>query len=193
MPASEQIVSDGPVSAQKATQSKTRSLSVSPKQASTVVAMGSLIRWATQTWNKGTPVSRFWAGAGLMIAGGALFALPWLVIGLAWQGWPVWVQGLLIGLLLKPMFAFRGLLRAGKEVQQALRADDLLKARRLEAWHLVSRDTGQLSSPQVASATIESLAENLTDSFLAPLLFLSIGGLPLAWPYRFVNTAVAKQ
>ena len=162
-----------------------------PNRLHPVVAMGSLIRWATPTWNKGTPVSRFWAGVGLMLAGGALFAMPWLAIGLAWRGWPVWAQGILTGILLKPMFAFRGLLRAGKEVQQALRAGDLLKARQLVAWHLVSRDTSNLSGPQVVSATIESLAENLTDSFLAPLLYFSIGGLPLAWVYRFANTADA--
>lgn len=38
---------------------------------------------------------------------------------------------------------------------------------------------------------IESLSENLTDSFLAPLLCFALGGLPLAWAYRFVNTADA--
>ena len=35
------------------------------------------------------------------------------------------------------------------------------------------------------------MAENFTDSFIAPLLAFALGGLPLAWAYRFVNTADA--
>jgi adenosylcobinamide-phosphate synthase len=162
-----------------------------PNRLHPVVAMGSLIRWMTQAFNTGTPARRFWAGVGLTLAGGALFALPWLALGSAWQGWPFWAQGILAGVLLKPAFAFRGLFKAGREVQQALRRDDLPEARRMVAWHLVSRDCSQLSAAQAASAAIESLAENLTDSFLAPLLCFALGGLPLAWFYRFVNTADA--
>jgi adenosylcobinamide-phosphate synthase len=119
------------------------------------------------------------------------FSLPWLAAGIAWHGLPLWAHGIITGVLLKPMFAFRGLLKAGKEVQQALKDGDLANGRRLVAWHLVSRDTSQLSSQQVASATIESLAENLTDSLLAPLMCFALGGLPLAWFYRFANTADA--
>lgn len=164
-----------------------------PNQLHPVVAMGSFIRWMTKKWNKGTSTGRFWAGAGLIIGGGALFSLPWLVLGIGavWIELPVWMQGILTGILLKPMFAFRGLFKAGKEVQQALVTGDMANARRLVAWHLVSRDTSQLSDRQVASATIESLAENLTDSFLAPLMCFAVGGLPLAWFYRFANTADA--
>ena len=156
-----------------------------------VVAMGSFIRRLTRAWNYGSPMERFSAGLSLVVAGGLLFSLPWLALGRLWQGLPAWALGLLEGILLKPMFAFRGLLRAGREVHQALAAGDLAEARRLVAWHLVSRDTRDLSAGQVASATIESLAENLTDSFLAPLLAFALGGLPLAWLYRFVNTADA--
>jgi adenosylcobinamide-phosphate synthase len=93
--------------------------------------------------------------------------------------------------LLKPVFAYRNLRRAVGEVGRALAADDLSEGRRLLGWHLVSRDTGQLSAPEVAGAAIESLAENLTDSLTAPLLAYAIGGLPAAWAYRFVNTADA--
>jgi adenosylcobinamide-phosphate synthase len=103
----------------------------------------------------------------------------------------VWAQGLLTGVLLKPMFAFRRLFEACRDVQQVLIRGNLTEARRLVAWHLVSRDSSQLSSQHVASAAIESLAENLTDSFFAPLLCFSVGGLPLAWFYRFINTADA--
>lgn len=162
-----------------------------PNRFHPVVAMGTIIRCLTQAWNHGGNAHRFWAGVGLITIGGILFSIPWLLIARIGTGLPHWVIGIGTGISLKPVFAFRGLLRAGREVQQALLQSDLPEARRLVAWHLVSRDTSQLSGRQVASAVIESLAENLTDSFLAPLFYFALGGLPLAWFYRFVNTADA--
>ncbi len=92
--------------------------------------------------------------------------------------------------LTKTTFALRDLLRAGDRVEKALRCDDTAAARdRLTA--LVSRDISDLRADEAASAAIESLAENLCDSFVAPLLFYRIGGLPAALAYRAVNTADA--
>lgn len=93
--------------------------------------------------------------------------------------------------LLKPAFSLRALLAAGGEVERALRRDTLPEARRLLAWHLVSRDTSGLTASEVAGAAIESLAENLSDGFVAPLLAHMAGGLAGAYAYRLVNTADA--
>jgi adenosylcobinamide-phosphate synthase len=130
-------------------------------------------------------------GALIILTGGLLFSLP--VYGLLElsAGLPVWARWLLTALLLKPAFALRSLITAGVQVLRALQAGDLPAARRLVALHLVSRDTSHLSPGQVASAAVESLAENLTDSFLSPLFYFALGGVPLAWFYRFVNTADA--
>ncbi len=95
------------------------------------------------------------------------------------------------GLLLKPAFAVRALLAAGGAVERALGRGDLPEARRLLAWHLVSRDTAHLTASEVAGAAIESLAENLGDGVVAPLLAHAAGGLALAYAHRFVNTADA--
>ncbi len=162
-----------------------------PNRFHPVAAMGSLIRWAARRWNNGSPARRFVIGAGLTLGGGALFSLPWLLLSPLWSAWPPWAQGLWLGLWLKPTLAFRRLLEAGQAVQQALARPDLPEARRLVAWHLVSRDTRSLSAGQVASAAVESLSENLTDSLAAPLLYFVLLGLPGAWFYRFVNTADA--
>ena len=89
--------------------------------------------------------------------------------------------------LLKPTFAVRGLLRAASDVRQALDAGDLQRAR--EALRsLVSRDTSSLSAEECAAAAVESLAENLTDSFAAPWIGWLLFGLPGAWLFRTVNT-----
>ena len=162
-----------------------------PNRFHPVVAMGSYIGWLTRRWNHGRNRQRFLAGSTGILLGGILFALPWILFIQLQNHIPLWMSVIITGIMLKAVFAFRTLLQAGSEVQQALMKNDLCEARRLLSWHLVSRDTGSLNPEQIASATIESLAENLTDSFLAPLFYFSIGGLPLAWFYRFINTADA--
>lgn len=101
--------------------------------------------------------------------------------------------------LLKCSFSLSGLFAAVEIVRGHLVAGDLDGARRQVAWHLVSRDTTGLDEGAVASAAVESLAENITDGIAAPLCFYAAGalsggvagGLALAWAYRAVNTADA--
>lgn len=92
--------------------------------------------------------------------------------------------------LLKSSFALRGLLEAGDRVAHALDEDDLVAAHRALPW-LVSRPVSGLDRAHVCSAVIESLAENLADSYVAPLAAYALGGLPAALAYRAVNTADA--
>ena len=68
---------------------------------------------------------------------------------------------------------------------------DLAAARAALARDLVSRRTEDLAEGQVASAAVESVAENLTDGFVAPLCFFLAFGLPGALVYRAINTADA--
>ncbi len=92
---------------------------------------------------------------------------------------------------LKSTFSLRGLLRAVYDVRDALDRGDLEEARHWLGWHLVSRDTRDLSQAEVVAATVESLAENMSDGVVAPLFYYMIGGLPAALAYRFANTADA--
>ncbi|MFX8055787.1 cobalamin biosynthesis protein, partial [Acinetobacter baumannii] len=66
-----------------------------------------------------------------------------------------------------------------------------LDAGRARLARLVSRDTAALTATEVREATIETLAENLNDSVIAPLFWFAIAGLPGAALYRFANTADA--
>ncbi|RRR76320.1 MAG: cobalamin biosynthesis protein CobD [Candidatus Viridilinea halotolerans] len=95
------------------------------------------------------------------------------------------------GLAASTLLAYRSLDRAVAEVQTALHAGDLSEARRLLSWHLVSRPTADLTANEVAAAAIESLAENLSDSLVAPTLAYLMGGLPAMAIYRLSNTADA--
>ncbi len=73
----------------------------------------------------------------------------------------------------------------------ALVADDIGAARARAARDLVSRDTAALDASELSGAAIQSLAENLSDSVVAPLLAYAAGGLPAAAAYRALNTADA--
>jgi len=53
---------------------------------------------------------------------------------------------------------------------------------------IVGRDTAQLSDRAVARAAVETVAENTSDGIIAPMLFLAIGGAPLGFFYKAVNT-----
>ena len=107
-------------------------------------------------------------------------------------GWraPLGAGGLLLeAVALKSTLALRGLAAAGRDVAGALQRGDLAAARTSVGRHLVSRPTATLRVEQVAAGAIESVAENLTDSFVAPLLFYLVFGLPGAFAYRALNTA----
>ena len=90
--------------------------------------------------------------------------------------------------LLSSMLARRSLFERAHEVEASLEAHDLDAARATLGRHLVSRDTAGLDASEVAGATIESVAENLSDGFTGPLLAYALGGVPAAVAYRAVNT-----
>ena len=53
---------------------------------------------------------------------------------------------------------------------------------------IVGRDTGNLSAAGVTKAAVETVAENTSDGVIAPLIFMLIGGAPLGFFYKAVNT-----
>ena len=92
--------------------------------------------------------------------------------------------------VLKATFAVRALDEAALQVAECLAAGDL-PAARAALGALVSRETSDLDHGRVAAATVESVAENLTDSFVGPLLWYALLDVPGAVAYRFVNTCDA--
>lgn len=94
-------------------------------------------------------------------------------------------------ILLKSTFAVRALGEAAGAVAAALRCGALDEARAaLRA--LCSRDPSALDAPLVAAAAVESVAENASDSAVAPLLWFALLGVPGAVAYRAVNTLDAR-
>lgn len=154
-----------------------------PARLHPVVWMGNYLKWARQQWRGQTRSLQLAEGVLTWTLGAVISAAA----GQQAERLPWFVQGV----ILKPLLARQALFNAVREVHQALAYDDLSEARRLLSWHLVSRDTAELSAAEVAGAAIESLAENLSDSLIAPLLAYRLGGLRLAAFYRYANTADA--
>ena len=90
-------------------------------------------------------------------------------------------------ILLFFLFCNRDMIKEARSIHGYLIQGDLEKARK-QLSRIVGRDTEQLDGREVIRATVESVAENLVDGFTAPLFYLLLGGAPLAYLYKTVNT-----
>ena len=158
-----------------------------------VVLMGKLLgvcgTWIAPSTQRDKDYKAFCLGALIWCALVAIFFVfyalcQWLLSPSQW-----WWHGLVMGVLLKPMLSWRMLKDEVLAVESALQ-HSLPAGRERLSW-LVSRDTSQLDAGVVRESVIETLAENLSDSVIAPLFWFLVLGLPGAAAYRFVNTADA--
>ena len=168
-----------------------------------VVWMGSYLQACGSFAVRCQPATAFVLGAfawclGALVTG----ALAWGLQGLMFSqlarvvstpgSGPVVVAALLAAItvwLLKCMLSWR-MLRSEVQAVEAALQQSLQAGRERLSW-LVSRDTTQLSETEVRESAIESLAENLNDSVVAPIFWFVLLGLPGAAVYRFANTADA--
>lgn len=93
------------------------------------------------------------------------------------------------GVLLWPLVSLRMLTDEVARVEEGLSTD--IETGRRAVSTLVSRPVGDLDEGDIREAAISSLAENMVDGWVAPLLWYSIAGLPAAAAYRYINTADA--
>ncbi|HVR62541.1 MAG TPA: adenosylcobinamide-phosphate synthase CbiB, partial [Polyangia bacterium] len=148
--------------------------------------MGRLIAWSVARAPRSGPLRQLAAGAAVALA------VPALAVLGGWQLWRLlgprpWLLLLISAWLLKTMLALRALGAAAGRVRRALAAGDLGGARE-GLRSLCSRSPDDLDAGALAAATVESVAENLSDSFVAPIFYYVLLGLPGAIAYRAVNT-----
>ena len=144
-----------------------------------VVWFGKLAGFVDSRYERRYPARDFFAGALTAIAVLA-FAL---LLSLVPFYLPFPLNYVAAVYLLKSSFAMRSL---HEHVARTI-SDDLEEKRKAVSM-VVSRETRGLDEPHLNSAAIESLAENLNDSVVAPLLYLILFGIPGALLYRAVNT-----
>jgi adenosylcobinamide-phosphate synthase len=168
-----------------------------PQRWHPVAGLGRYLQWAGARLPALSPARAFVGGTLAWSLGAALVvATAWVLQAAAWRAFsaPASVAGSLataaaLGLLLKPMFAWRMLREEVGAVEAALSTG--LEAGRARVARLASRDVTMLDATQVRETAIETLAENLNDSVVAPLFWFAVAGLPGAALYRYANTADA--
>jgi adenosylcobinamide-phosphate synthase len=125
-----------------------------------------------------------------LIAGAALTAG---VVGLSYVATAKtieWAHRIRCGPLLEILLAWTCLASRNlvDESLSVIRALDQPELARQRLARIVGRDTQALSDTEVHRALIETLAESACDGIVAPLMYMAIGGVPLAMAYKAVNT-----
>ena len=158
-----------------------------PRRFHPVRGLGILISWLEKIAPKNGKAAPFLYGAGLaIILPGALALGTYFLLFNLRQINPLAYVVVAVPLL-KSCFAVKALGQEALKICRQIEQEELQKARH-DLRGLVSRNTADLPRPLLAAATIESVAENVTDSFLAPWFAFVLFGLPGAVAYRAINT-----
>lgn len=155
------------------------------------VAMGTWIVRSKSKRAASSNVGALLEGGVVVGAGVAIAAASAGIVDRGLSVLPRAPRALARGAALKPALSLRALLHAGRRIERLLEHGRLDDARRALGRDLVSRDTRSLSAAEIAGAAIESVAENLSDGLIGPLLAFRAGGLSAAYAYRMINTADA--
>ena len=155
-----------------------------------VIFIGKLIGFLEKSLRKIFPKTK----RGENTAGGVL----WLLVALISFGIPAavlavchrispWLRLAVESLMCWQILATKSLRDESMKVYAALQSGDLEKSRYAVSM-IVGRDTARLDDAGVTRAAVETVAENTSDGIVAPLIYLAIGGAPLGFFYKAVNT-----
>lgn len=117
---------------------------------------------------------------------GLSLAVPYGILKAAGLVSP-WLRFALETIMCYQVFCTRSLRDESMKVYEALAAGDLSLGRTMLS-RIVGRDTAELSEEEVVKGAVETIAENTADGILAPMLYMFIGGAPLAFLYKGINT-----
>lgn len=98
-----------------------------------------------------------------------------------------WLRFALETFFIYQILATKSLKKESMKVYYKLKEGDLMGARK-EISYLVGRDTQELDESEIAKADVETIAENTADGIIAPMFFIALGGAPLGFAYKAVNT-----
>ncbi len=96
--------------------------------------------------------------------------------------------GLIIdGVLCYYLLSVKSLKKESMKVYKTL-ADGDVHTARYYLSRIVGRDTENLNEKGISKATVETIAENTSDGAIAPMLYMAVGGAPLGYFYKAINT-----
>lgn len=155
-----------------------------------VVGFGKLIAAGEKRWNKGEGRRRKGAILAASLIAGAFIATCALLLGIGWLSERIGLGHILQyaaeAILVFYCLAGTTLIREVREVFRAV--DRSLEEGRRQVARIVGRDTAGLSAQEIRTATLETLAENLSDGVVAPMFWLALLGVPGMVAYKMVNT-----
>jgi adenosylcobinamide-phosphate synthase len=153
-----------------------------------VVAIGKLIDFFDSRLRRGNSNPADIGRGALTVVSVALVstAVPALILWAAWLVHPV-VYFVISSIMCWQILAARQLFREGLKVQRALEKGDVEGARSAVSM-IVGRDTNVLDDKGICRAAVETVAENASDGVVAPLIFIALGGAPLGFFYKAINT-----
>ena len=155
-----------------------------------IIAIGKLISALEKILRKVFPKNR----PGEMTAGGILwiltvsisFLVPFGILYLCGMVSP-WLRLAAESIMCWQILAAKSLKTESMKVYTALKTGTIQDARYAVSM-IVGRDTQELDAAAVTRAAVETVAENTSDGVIAPMFFLAIGGAPLGFLYKAVNT-----
>ena len=155
-----------------------------------VVAIGKMISGLEKLLRRLFPKTK----PGEIAAGAVLWVLTVAVsflvpLGILWACGQVspWLRIAGSSVMCWQILAAKSLKTESMKVYTALKTGTIQDARYAVSM-IVGRDTKELDAPAVARAAVETVAENCSDGVIAPMLFFALGGAPLAFAYKAVNT-----
>ena len=112
--------------------------------------------------------------------------VPWVVLSVLYRYMP------LAGLALETFWCYQ-LLATKSLKDESMKVYDRLKNGTIEEARyavsmIVGRDTAELTEEGVTKAAVETVAENGSDGVIAPMLYMALGGVPLMFLYKGINT-----
>lgn len=154
-----------------------------------VRGMGTVITWFDRRVRSFCRTDQALRIAGICLAVGlpvGVYAAATYVIAEATLFSPLLGQAVGIGLAYTTL-AGRDLFEHVQVVSRELERGNLAGAREAVAM-IVGRDSATLSESEIVRATVETIAESTSDGIIAPLVYLTLGGAPLALAYKAINT-----
>ena len=113
-------------------------------------------------------------------------AVPYVILWYAGEV-HVLLRILIESIMCYQILAVKSLKTESMKVYNKLVQNDLEGARKMVSM-IVGRDTENLNQEQITKAAVETVAENTSDGTVAPLLYIAIGGAPLGFLYKAINT-----
>ena len=134
-----------------------------------------------------TPRGERAAGAVLWgIVSALAAAIPAMILCICEKVSP-WLRLAVESVMCWQILAARSLRDESMKVYRELEHGSIESSRRAVSM-IVGRDTAALDDAGVTRAAVETIAENTSDGVVAPLLYLAVGGAPLGFFYKAVNT-----